>query len=186
MASTLGVVVQPVSPTKTSARSRLLPPGNSTGTLYFLHTDHLGSTSLTTNMSQAIGQQRHYAYGEPRNGAGTLPTDRAFTGQVRDATGLDYFRARYFSSSLGRFISADSIVPGAGNPQALNRYSYTFGNPMRYNDPSGHDRDCGIGMGCISPSQPPNKSKTTTITLPQIKFNPASLGPSDWWTVGIV
>ncbi len=30
------------------------------------------------------------------------------------------------------------MVPGAGNPQALNRYAYAVGNPVRYNDPSGH------------------------------------------------
>jgi hypothetical protein len=39
---------------------------------------------------------------------------------------------------LGRFISADSIVPGAGNPQAFNRYSYALSNPLKYIDPSGH------------------------------------------------
>jgi hypothetical protein len=49
-----------------------------------------------------------------------------------------FFNARYFSPYLGRFISADTIVPGAGNPQALNRYSYTFNNPVKYTDPSGH------------------------------------------------
>ncbi len=40
--------------------------------------------------------------------------------------------------ALGRFIQADTVVPGAGNPQALNRYAYAVGNPVRYNDPSGH------------------------------------------------
>jgi hypothetical protein len=35
-------------------------------------------------------------------------------------------------------VSADSIVPGAGKPQALNRYSYVFNNPLKYVDPSGH------------------------------------------------
>ena len=39
---------------------------------------------------------------------------------------------------MGRFVSADSIVPGAGNPQAWNRYSYTVNNPLKYTDPSGH------------------------------------------------
>ena len=38
---------------------------------------------------------------------------------------------------MGRFLQADTIVPGAGNPQALNRYSYVLGNPLRYIDPSG-------------------------------------------------
>jgi hypothetical protein len=32
-------------------------------------------------------------------------------------------------------------VPGAGNPQALNRYAMVFNNPLKYTDPSGHDPD---------------------------------------------
>jgi hypothetical protein len=39
---------------------------------------------------------------------------------------------------VGRFVSADSIVPEPGNPQAWNRYSYAYGNPLRYTDPTGH------------------------------------------------
>jgi len=120
--------------------------GNS---LYFVHTDHLGSVSAVTCgnsggcpggfvIRAVVGRQYYRPYGGPRGDTVALPTDRAFTGQVRDATGLDYFRARYFSSSLGRFISADSIVPGAGNPQAFNRYSYAYNSPLRHTDPSGH------------------------------------------------
>jgi len=40
------------------------------------------------------------------------------------------------------------VVPGAGNPQALNRYAYVVGNPVRYNDPSGHCPWCiGAAIG---------------------------------------
>ncbi len=39
---------------------------------------------------------------------------------------------------IGRFISADTIVPYPFNPQSLNRYSYCRNNPMIYVDPSGH------------------------------------------------
>ncbi len=96
-----------------------------------------------------VGRQDYLPYGGPRGVAVSLPTDRAFTGQVRDATGLDYFRARYFSSSLGQFISADSIVPGAGNPQAFNRYAFVLNNPLRYTDPSGHCPFCLVVAGVI-------------------------------------
>ncbi|MBN1315450.1 MAG: hypothetical protein JXA42_08280 [Anaerolineales bacterium] len=47
-------------------------------------------------------------------------------------------RARFFVPGLGRFASADTIVPDPGNPQTLNRYSYTIGNPLRFYDPNGH------------------------------------------------
>ncbi|MCD4739002.1 MAG: RHS repeat-associated core domain-containing protein [Anaerolineae bacterium] len=46
--------------------------------------------------------------------------------------------ARYYNPTLGRFISADTIVPNPGDPQSLNRYAYTLNNPLKYTDPSGH------------------------------------------------
>ena len=39
---------------------------------------------------------------------------------------------------VGRFLSADTIVPKPGNPQSLNRYAYVLNNPLRYVDPTGH------------------------------------------------
>jgi len=47
---------------------------------------------------------------------------------------LDY-HARYYSMVLGRFVSADSLVPGAGSPLAWDRYAYVKINPLRYTDP---------------------------------------------------
>jgi len=61
-------------------------------------------------------------------------------------TGLMYYGARYYEPALGRFVSADAIVPEPGNPQDLNRYTYVRNNPQRYTDPSGHvaclDQEC--------------------------------------------
>jgi hypothetical protein len=51
---------------------------------------------------------------------------------------MDY-HARFYDPALGRFVSADTLVPSPGNPQSLNRYSYCFGNPLRYVDPTGHE-----------------------------------------------
>jgi RHS repeat-associated protein len=56
-----------------------------------------------------------------------------------DSTGLYFYNARYYDAEIGRFISADTIVPDPSNPQTLNRYSYCLNNPLRYIDPSGHD-----------------------------------------------
>jgi hypothetical protein len=50
---------------------------------------------------------------------------------------MDY-GARFYSPALGRFISADSVVPQPGNPQSLNRFTYSFNNPLLYADPTGH------------------------------------------------
>ena len=74
-----------------------------------------------------------------------MPTDFRFTGQRelgRDGSGMGslmFYGSRAYSPVLGRFISADTVVPGAGNPQALNRYSYVLNRPINYSDPSGHD-----------------------------------------------
>jgi hypothetical protein len=46
--------------------------------------------------------------------------------------------AREYDPRLGRWLSADTIVPDATNPQSLNRFSYVLGNPLKYTDPSGH------------------------------------------------
>jgi hypothetical protein len=45
---------------------------------------------------------------------------------------------RWYDAQLGRWISADSIVPDPANPQSLNRFMYVLGNPLRYTDPTGH------------------------------------------------
>jgi hypothetical protein len=50
---------------------------------------------------------------------------------------MDY-NARYYDPGLGRFVSADTVVPQAGNPQALNRYSYVLNRPLQGGDPTGH------------------------------------------------
>ncbi len=66
-----------------------------------------------------------------------------FTGQRLDGTGLHFYNARYYDSLLGRFISADTIVPGVDS-QAYNRYAYVRNNPLRYTDPTGHCPWCVV------------------------------------------
>ena len=81
---------------------------------------------------------KYYPFGECRNSP-PYPTDRLFTGQRLDETGLYYYNARYYDPTIGRFISADTVVPNPGNPQCFNRYSYCLNNPLKYVDPSGQE-----------------------------------------------
>jgi RHS repeat-associated protein len=63
-----------------------------------------------------------------------------FTGKERDAeSGLDFFGARYFASTLGRFMTPDPLLNTLrpNNPQTLNRYAYVVNNPLRFIDPTG-------------------------------------------------
>jgi RHS repeat-associated protein len=123
-------------------------------TLYYMLKDHLGSASVLTNTSGSIvtsADVRYYPFGEARFSTTPMFTDKLFTGQ-REITGLGiyHYGARFYSPKLGRFLSADTIVPGYANPQNLNRFSYVINNPLRYTDPSGHAVACGsdAGNGC--------------------------------------
>lgn len=49
--------------------------------------------------------------------------------------------SQYNDPYLNRFQQPDSIVPGAGNPQAFNRYSYVLNQPINFIDPTGHRRN---------------------------------------------
>ena len=104
------------------------------------HADHLGSTRLMTDESgQSIKRYEYAAFGETLSSSGTANNEHGFTGHISDAeSGLVYMVARYYDPILGRFISADSIVPDPSNPQALNRYSYVYNNPISNVDPTGH------------------------------------------------
>jgi RHS repeat-associated protein len=86
-----------------------------------------------------VSTVRYFSFGSTRLSTGTLPTDKKFTGQRQDNTGLYYYGARYYDPEIGRFISADTIVSSPANPQSLNRYSYCLNNPLKYIDPSGHE-----------------------------------------------
>jgi hypothetical protein len=54
------------------------------------------------------------------------------------------FGALVLSPLLGRFLSADSIVPSPRDPQSLDRYAYARNSPLVRVDPSGH-ADCAAG-----------------------------------------
>ncbi len=84
-------------------------------TLTYLHGDHLGSASLATNASGAkVSLQRYLPYGGLR--VGGSPTDRQYTVQRREATlGFYDYVARQYDPALGRFLQADSIIPGAAS-----------------------------------------------------------------------
>ena len=94
---------------------------------------------MTNATGGEAARQRYFPYGQGRPGDTPLPTDYRFTGQRNEGTiGLYDYGARFYDPLLGRFVSADTVVPEPGNPQALNRFSYVLNNPLRYIDPSGH------------------------------------------------
>src|SRR5881392_2359891 len=92
--------------------------------LYF-ETDHLGSTTPLTNDKGHVADELTYdAFG---NGAGSKETRYDYTGRERDpVTGLMFYRARWYDSQLGRFISEDPIGLAGG----INQFAYVGNNPL--------------------------------------------------------
>ena len=74
------------------------------GSLYYLLTDHLGSTSITTDASgNKISELRFKAWGEQRFSSGSAVTDRTYTGQREESgIGLYFYQARFYDAALGR------------------------------------------------------------------------------------
>jgi len=110
------------------------------GTLYYLLTDHLGSSNVTASTSGDLTTElRYYPFGLDRYDAGSQKTAYRFTGQrIEETLDLYYYGARWYDPVVGRFLQPDTTVPNPGNPQSLNRYTYVYNNPLRYQDPTGH------------------------------------------------
>jgi RHS repeat-associated protein len=62
-------------------------------------------------------------------------------------TQLIQMGVRWYDAQIGRWISADTIIPDLANPQSLDRFAYVLGNPLRYVDPTGHmtEYNCADG-----------------------------------------
>ena len=125
--------------------------------LFYIHSDHLGRTSVLTRYSDGYivssSLTRYPPFGRYRTGGPNQITDRAFTGQRENmALGLYYYNARYYAPYIYRMISPDTIVPDPQNPQSLNRYTYTLNSPLNYSDPTGHRPSDGCKYeGCTLP-----------------------------------
>jgi RHS repeat-associated protein len=97
-------------------------------TVYYYHTDHLGSSSvMTDSLGAKHDEMYYYPYGKMRPDSYIdINPKHKFTGQELDGTGLYYYGARYYEPEIGRFISPDSIAQDFADPQTLNRYSYSY------------------------------------------------------------
>jgi len=122
--------------------------------IQWLLTDQLGTPRMILDESGALPNVRRNDYlpfGEPlpastgvrTTGQGYSGSDglrQKFTSKERDnETGLDYFGARYYASTQGRFTGVDPLLESAvpTMPQSWNRYSYVLNNPLAFTDPTG-------------------------------------------------
>ncbi|HKV04947.1 MAG TPA: RHS repeat-associated core domain-containing protein [Candidatus Acidoferrales bacterium] len=119
-----------------------------TGTIYYYTEDMLGSsrTMVQDGQTSPCYDADFYPFGGERDITATCSQNYKFEGKERDTeTGNDDFGARYYSSRLGRWLSADwSAVPAPvpyanlTNPQTLNLYAMVSDNPETFADLDGH------------------------------------------------
>ena len=109
----------------------------------FVYTrDHQSSIRELIDLNGVVVQRYDYtAYGETtvelngEVGDRLIENPYGYTGRVHDReTGFYFYRARYYSPSLGRFLSPDPIGFGGGD---FNLYRYVNNNPVNYVDPTG-------------------------------------------------
>jgi RHS repeat-associated protein len=131
------------------------------GGVQWLVADHLGTPRMILDQSGDLEKMKRHDYlpfGEelfaPTGGRTTAMgysggdgVRQQFTLKERDIeTGLDYFLARNYSSTQGRFVNADAPFAdqSARDPQSWNLYTYVRNNPLRFIDPDGRKMDGDI------------------------------------------
>lgn len=141
--------------------------------IQWLVSDHLGTPRMVFDQTGTLANVKRHDYlpfgeelfagtGGRTVAQGYSAADgvrQQFTSKERDIeTGLDYFGARYYSSTQGRFVSVDPLDPVLGKqganyneeaqrefraylaqPQRWNRYTYCLNNPLRHVDPDGFE-----------------------------------------------
>lgn len=111
------------------------------GASYYYNADGLGSiTSLTNSSGQIAATYNYDSFGKLTASTGTVINPFRYTGrEYGSETGLYYYRARYYDSNVGRFISEDPIKFAA----RVNFYDYVGNNPTGCTDADGMAfKDC--------------------------------------------
>jgi len=92
--------------------------------------------ALTDANGTCVQTYEYSVYGHVAASDPNHPNPFMFTGRQFDIeTGLYYYRARYYSPDLGRFLQTDPVGYGDG----INWYLYCGNNPLNLLDPSGSE-----------------------------------------------
>jgi len=92
----------------------------------------------TFPVQDGLGSVRDDALSYSPYGVPDVPlTGFAFTGEMHDANGLQYHRARYYAPELGVWASLDPVEGVTRRAMSLNGYSWVEGNAPNLGDSSG-------------------------------------------------
>ncbi|MCB0206552.1 MAG: RHS repeat-associated core domain-containing protein [Anaerolineae bacterium] len=151
--------------------------------VFYMLSDHLKSTSALVARNGVLNVKYfYYPYGARRGVPFNTITAKDFTGQYHETAlpggeGLSYYGARWYDPKLGRFLSADTIVPNPSNPQDLNRFAYVRNNPLRFVGPSGHYL---FEDNLSEPYRPPKPVKSVPPTKLWTTTGYGTLDSSHW------
>jgi RHS repeat-associated protein len=101
------------------------------GTIRYYHQDALGSVMALTDENGVMKTQYTYEpYGNATVSGEADDNPIQYTGRENDNTGLYYYRARYYSPEMQRFVSEDPIGLDGG----INKYVYVENSPINFID----------------------------------------------------
>ena len=155
----------------------------SSAAVYYYIEDHLGtSRTITDSAGNKCYDADFYPFGGERVLTNTCPQNYKFTGKERDAeSGNDDYGARYYASSLGRFLSPDwsaipAPVPYANltNPQTLNLYAMVSDNPETFSDLDGHGQYGGFHLGITGDAAVPSATSADALAMFEGAWDPST------------
>lgn len=117
-----------------------LVAGYKSNNYYYVHTNLRGDVvSLMSYYGGSCGQYQYDPWGKIISTSGSVNQPFRYAGYYYDEeTGLYYCKSRYYSPTLGRFLTKDGYgFIKYGDPQTLNLYAYCGNNPVNFRDPTG-------------------------------------------------